>query len=152
MRLWRITSQQWALDRQCEGARHYGGRWNPPGTSALYAATTVELCALEKFVHLGAVPVTNLVLVAIDLPADSSLITSAPLTSLPLDWDALPAPATTQTFGKQWLSESNSLALLLPSAIVPEAQIALINPYHTAFKDLRMHIVRRFNFDGRLFG
>ncbi len=160
MRLWRITSHQWALDRQCEGARQFGGRWNPPGTAALYAATTVELCALEKFVHVGAIGGAvqgifqgpRLVLVAIDLPDDPELIHSAETAKLPSNWAALPAPANTQNFGQQWLDASSGLALLLPSAVVPESHIALINPRHFAFQHITMHIVRPFMFDRRMFG
>src|SRR5690606_28711284 len=35
-----------------EGARRYGGRWNPPGTAVVYASQSRALAVLETFVHL----------------------------------------------------------------------------------------------------
>jgi RES domain-containing protein len=34
-----------------EGARKYGGRWNPPGVRAVYLADSRTLAALEIIVH-----------------------------------------------------------------------------------------------------
>ncbi len=35
-----------------EGARRYGGRWNPPGVAVVYASESRALAVLETFVHL----------------------------------------------------------------------------------------------------
>jgi RES domain-containing protein len=35
-----------------EGARLYGGRWNPPGIAAVYASESRSLAVLETFVHV----------------------------------------------------------------------------------------------------
>lgn len=150
MRLWRITTRKWALDTKCEGARTYGGRWNPPGIAALYAGTTIELCALEKFVHLASVPAPPLVLVAIDTPDKDGLIAQVTLQDLPTGWSDLPISVAAQEFGRTWLDTTAQLLLLVPSAIIPEALNAVLNPAHPAYSKVALHIVREFNFDARM--
>lgn len=151
MIFWRITSAKWALDKLCEGSRTYGGRWNPVGLPAMYAGTTVEICALEKFVHIGGYKDPPLVLVSIEVPDDKSLRFQPTISSLPKDWSDLPTSAGAQEFGRQWLMSAAQLVLLVPSAIVPEATNALINPMHPAYKDIKLSIVREFTFDARMF-
>ena len=116
MRLWRITTRKWALDKRCEGARLYGGRWNPPGYPVMYAGSTIEICALEKFVHLAGAAHPPLVLVSIDVPDDEGLWLRPGIGELPADWAQLPAPGSAQEFGRQWLDSASQLLLLLPSA------------------------------------
>ena len=151
MRLWRIATRQWALDTSCDGARQYGGRWNPVGTPALYAGTSIELCALEKFVHLAGAAHPPLVLVAVDLPDDAVIHPPPPVSALPPDWADLPAPASTQEYGRRWLDSGSALAMLLPSAIIPESNNALVNPRHPAYGRVRLSVVRAFSFDARMF-
>jgi RES domain-containing protein len=151
MRLWRITSARWALDRICAGARDDGGRWNPLGMAAMYAGTTVEICALEKFVHLAGVDHAPLKLVAIDIPDDPELVYTPRRSQLPDDWSALPVAAGSQQFGAKWLSGATHLVMLIPSAIVPEAQNAVINPAHPAYSQVALKVVRDFSFDARMF-
>jgi len=148
---WRITTAKWALDKLCEGARANGGRWNPVGLPAMYAGTTVEICALEKFVHLAGSAYPPLKLVSIEVPDDTSLITHPKTSSLPVDWSDLPMSASAQEYGRQWLTSQTQLILLVPSVIVPESTNAVINPLHPAYKDVRLKIIRDFTFDARMF-
>jgi RES domain-containing protein len=150
LRLWRITTRKWALDTSCEGARLYGGRWNPVAWPVMYAGTTIEICALEKFVHLGGSPHPPLVLVAIDVPDDQYLVYRPQIAELPADWAALPTPASTQEFGRLWIASVRGLLMFVPSAVIPEACNALINPRHPAYRDIRLAIVRDFTFDARM--
>jgi len=151
LKLWRITTRKWALDKLCDGARLYGGRWNPIGYPVMYAGTTIEICALEKFVHLAGSAHPPLVLVYVDVPDDAALVFQPPLKELPKDWSDLPAPASTQEFGRHWLESASHLVMLMPSAIIPESLNAVINPAHPAYRDVRLEIVREFSFDGRMF-
>lgn len=150
-RYWRITQQRFALDRSCEGSRLYGGRWNRPGFAALYAASSIELAALEKFVHTGGLTPKGLVLVAVDLPDDDGPIGTAPLLELPPNWNALPGSDQAQAYGTNWLRQAQQLALLLPSVVVPEARNALINPLHPRYAEVGMTVIRPFDFDPRMF-
>lgn len=151
MRLWRITTRKWALDTLCEGARLYGGRWNPIAWPVVYAGATIEICALEKFVHLAGSSHPPLVLVSIDAPDDASLVYRPSMAELPPDWADLPAPASTQEFGRRWIESASGLILFVPSAIIPESRNAVLNPRHPAYRDIRLEIVRDFAFDARMF-
>lgn len=157
MRLWRITTRQWALDKRCDGARLYGGRWNPVGLPVMYAGSTIEICALEKFVHLAGAPHPPLVLVAINVPDDISdnasgtLHVKPVLSRLPNGWADLPPSSGAQEFGAAWLQSSSELVMLVPSAIIPESTNALINPAHPAYAQVTLDIVRAFTFDARMF-
>jgi RES domain-containing protein len=151
LRLWRITTRKWALDTLCEGARLYGGRWNPIAWPVMYAGTTIEICALEKFVHLAESAHPPLVLVSIDVPDQPGLAWRPQLAELPADWAELPAPASTQEFGRSWIASGRGLMLFVPSSIIPESSNAVLNPRHPAYQDIRLKIVREFAFDARMF-
>lgn len=152
MRLWRITTKKYALDKSCYGARTEGGRWNPIGFAVMYAGSTIEICALEKFVHLGGAMHPPLVLVSIELPDEPGLIIQPERADLPKNWADLPAPESSQIFGRDTLLGSDALALLVPSAIIPEAINAVINAEHPAFSRVNLKIERDFSFDARMRG
>jgi RES domain-containing protein len=50
--------------------------------------------------------------------------------------------------GAQWLSRQNSLVLCVPSVIVPEESIALINPAHPMATRLTAHKLRPVTYGG----
>lgn len=151
MRLWRISSEKWALDKTGEGASLFSGRWNPIGWPALYAGTTIEISALEKYVNLSGHIGSKLLLVSIDIPEQDSLYLKPELSKLPLDWAAVPFASASQQFGKKWLKSCQQLVLLVPSVIVPEATNAVINPRHSAISSVKIQIEREFKFDSRMF-
>lgn len=151
MKTWRISIEEAALDRTCKGARELGGHWNEPGTPAMYAGATVELCALEKFVHIdGDGDDERLVLVAIELPDDPSLCRRISPVGLPEGWDELPVSRCAQHYGTRFLRERKELFMCVPSVIIPEACNYVINPEHPAFGEVRLEVVRPFSFDPRM--
>lgn len=135
MRLWRIateTREFAAHDLSGNGAAKNPGRWNGTGQPVVYAAPTVALAMLETAAHIHTLGLPlNRFLVAIDVPDDlwgQRLELSA--AQLPVGWDAIPAGLTSVETGAQWLSRQTSLVLCVPSVIVPEEYVALINPAH----------------------
>jgi RES domain-containing protein len=150
VRLWRISQRKHALDKLCAGAAQFGGRWNPIGIPALYCATSIALCSLEKFVHIGAAPFPPLVLVAVDLPDSSALYTPS-IAELPIGWDTVPTSAVAASFGGAWLASASALAMIVPSAIVPEESNVVINTRHPDYAHVELTIVRPFTLDGRMF-
>lgn len=72
------------------------------------------------------------------------------LGQLPKKWDAEPASAATQQAGDQWIATQRSVALLVPSAIVPVEMNALINPRHPQFRLEWVAKPVRFRYDPRL--
>ncbi len=149
MRLWRISQRKHALDKRCAGAAQFGGRWNPTGAPALYCATSIALCGLEKFVDVGAAPFPPLVLVAVDIP-DGSALYKPTIAGLPLGWDAMPTSAAAASFGGAWLASGKQLGMIVPSALVPEEGNVIINTRHPDYAHVELTVVRPFTFDGRM--
>ncbi len=150
MQVWRIAKERHALDRTGMGAALNGGRWNSANHPAIYAGLTLEIAALEKLVHTGAILPSDLVVVRIDLPDDATLYERPQQDSLPDGWKDLPSSPAAAAYGDRFLVMRKRLGLILPSAIIPEALNILINPSHPRINDVHMNIVRPFVFDSRL--
>jgi RES domain-containing protein len=151
MQLFRLVKKRYAanpLDPQ--GARLYGGRWNSPGRGVVYASDSIALSLLEKLVHLHSFEVLEqFVLCTLEL--DESRVMSLAAEALPPDWQAEPPPRSTQVIGDQWLERGESLALAVPSVLVPRQWNYLLNPLHPDFARLQADlVVEPFRFDERL--
>jgi RES domain-containing protein len=148
MRVWRLTRAVYASDPLSgRGAAIAGNRWNAPGTRIAYTATSRALAALEMLVHVTRETVPpDMVFVPVDVPG--ALIREA--TGLPGDWADLPWGPNARRFGDRWVAERRSLALLVPSVVVPAERNLLINPVHRDFGRIRIGRVERFSFDRRL--
>ncbi len=148
MRVWRLARAPFCQDREGTGAFLSGGRWTPPGTRVLHAASSIALAGLEYLVHASRPP-ADLMLVAIDLPAGAR-IDDPPIDELPGDW-ASPLPSEdTQAWGKRWCAAARAIAVAVPSVIVPEERNYVINVAHPAMAKVALQSVRRFAFDTRL--
>lgn len=147
---WRIaTRKETARAYDGEGARLYGGRWNRPGTRLVYAAEHLSLAALELFVHLDPEDAPRaLFRFRVELPDDA--IERLPKDWLPASWRGYPAPPETMAIGTEWAARGESLALLVPSAVIPEENNVLVNPAHPRFKELKLRRGEAFSFDPRM--
>jgi RES domain-containing protein len=132
------------------GAAIAPGRWNPPGLAVVYCATSRALAALEMLVHFdpGLSP-TDLVLLSIQV-ADSVERTTLTTSDLPRDWMDSPAPHSTRALGGDLLARDKTAALLVPSVIVPEELVCVLNPRHPSTATLKYAAMRDFSFDARL--
>lgn len=133
-----------------EGAKRAGGRWNSKGVAMAYASDSIALAALELLVHLHQPGIlAQYALCRIILPEDDVLILDRGV--LPSDWRSDPPPSSTAEIGDNWFNEAASLALAVPSVIVPAQFNILINPMHPAFDRVSMSVqVEDFEFDSRL--
>lgn len=114
------------------GAKRTGGRWNSKGRLCTYVSSSVSLALLEVMVHLKSYDLlANYVLMELEFPADSAM--SLPDEDLPLNWREYPAPPETADVGDMWLADGVSLALSVPSVIVPMERNYLLNPAHDGF-------------------
>lgn len=150
MRLWRIGSGLYPV-WSSEGARLKGGRWNHPGTPAIYASASFALAALEVLVHgnIGRVP-RNSRYVRIDLPEDAP-VDRIDAVDVP-GWEAQP-PVASCAVGDRWLRAGGALALLVPSVVTHGLDSnALINPQHAAFSRIVVSEEQPVQWDGRLGG
>src|SRR5690606_6498569 len=132
-----------------EGARRYGGRWNPRGVPVASAAGSRALALLEVLVPLGAprLPEPHL-----PIPAtfDESLVET--LTDLPEGWRAHPAPHATRAVGAGWVEGARSPVLRVPSVIVPAEPNYVFNPRHPAFAEVEIGPPEALDVDARLTG
>lgn len=132
-RLVKRKFQETAFDG--EGARLYGGRWNSPGNACVYVASSESLALLEIMVHLESYRLLNAYsLLRLTLPAESIL--SVGIEDLPDHWQEAPAPAETADLGDGWLTSGQSLALALPSVVVPRELNYMLNPAHSLFDQI----------------
>lgn len=147
IRLVKSTYASTAFDG--EGAREYGGRWNSPGTGVVYTAESESLAALELLVHLQS---SQLLMSYITISAefDNALVEVLTAAVLPPDWSEYPAPSVLQQLGDQWVSEQRSAVLQIPSVIVPNEVIYVLNPKHPDFTKITIGLPRPFKFDPRL--
>ena len=131
MLVYRISPTQFASDLSGEGARLFGGRWNPIGISALYTAESPSLAMLETVAFYAATgPPPELVLVTIEVP-DSVTIELPDLSKLS-GWNARPPMQATIIYGQRWLEAGKSACLRVPSVMAPEgyAWNLVLNPLH----------------------
>jgi len=133
-----------------EGARRVEGRWHNRGQAVVYAASTLSLAALEKFVHLGEEGAAlAFVSYEITIPAAVRLA-ELKLSDLPADWRAQPAPASTRSLGDGWLRGRRGAVLVVPSVVVPEENNLLLNPAHPDFAKIKLGSPRAYSFDPRM--
>ena len=131
-----------------EAARSAGGRWNSPGSAAVYTASSLPLGALEVLVHLPRES-TLAKFVSISVDFDEELVTTLKA-ALPADWRDYPAPVSTMTIGDEWLRSKASPVLRVPSVISPDESNFLLDPAHADFGKLSMGRPQDFWFDPRL--
>jgi RES domain-containing protein len=115
----------------------------------VYAATSIALASLEYAVHTAERPVDS-VLLTMELPNDSVLTIENVLGGpLPGNWPFV--EAQTQHLGAEWLDSRASLALEVPSLVIPRERNLILNPRHARFSEVRMIEVTPFFFDPRVF-
>lgn len=148
--VWRITTARFATSAFTgEGARLYGGRWNPKGYPIVYTAESRSLALLEMLVQDDPLR-ANYVLVPAHIPNDLS-ITTIQTQELPEDWRNLSTRDTLQTIGKDWLTSMRSAILSVPSAVLPAERNYLINPNHPDFQKIMLGSPESLQTDMRLY-
>jgi RES domain-containing protein len=132
-----------------EGARLYGSRWNSKGVAVAFAADSAALAVLEVLVHVhDAGILESYALVSAEVPAE--LIESLPPGDLPANWRDAPPSRTSQTVGDSWVASARSPVLQVPSAVVEQGRIYLLNPAHPGFAKIKIAQPVEFRFDARL--
>ena len=98
--VWRITTAAYARSAfSGEGARLYGGRWNPKGVPMVYTAATQSLAILEMLVQDQPLRARYLMIEA-RIPAGIS-IDHLRGDDLPSDWQNIRARAKLQAIGAE---------------------------------------------------
>lgn len=146
---WRLTkTKHLATAWDGEGAKRSGGRWNSVGTPVVYTSGSLSLALVETLVHITSDVLPAYTAVPVEF--DESLVTALEAKDLPLNWRESPAPSSTQELGDAWVMAGRSLALRVPSVVVPVEFNYVLNPKHTDFAGVRIGAPMTFPFDPRL--
>lgn len=150
MTVWRLERKTFAQAAFTgEGARLYGNRFNSKGTAVVYAAESLPLALLETLVGLTDYDqLHQYVFFRAELPAGR--IQELEADALPSGWDAHPPAGASKHVGDDWISEERSLALRVPSVVVPYSYNYLLNPAHPAFEEVQVHESETLPVDERL--
>ena len=150
MRAFRIVKRRHAADAFTgEGARMHGGRWNPPGIPLVYAAHTRALAAMETLAHFhGAERRIAFVVFEIEIP--DRLVRTLRPAELPAGWRSREISPATQELGSRWQREGRSVALAVPSVLIPEELCVLLNPEHPDTRQVMVSYPAPFPIDERL--
>jgi len=143
--VWRLASGRYPL-LDGEGARRAGGRWNSAGHAAVYTSESPALCLAEALVHLPGTLPRGYESFKIFVPDDA--IEVLDITSLIKGWQN--NLMFTRDLGDQWLTARRSLALAVPSVLLPESRNIVLNSTHARANDLRLIDQQPFSFDPRL--
>jgi RES domain-containing protein len=147
--VWRITTARFAQTAfSGEGARLYGGRWNPKGCEVVYTAESQSLALLELLVQDDPLR-ANYVLIPAVLPSDLRM-TQLDAGELPDNWRTIGARDVLQAMGLEWIRNGQTAVLSIPSAVLPEERNYLLNPRHPDFARIVIGAPRSLQTDTRL--
>lgn len=149
MIVYRLTQSRFKDDLSGEGASTYGGRWNSKGHRMLYCTEHVSLAVLELVVNFNKsespfIPTFHLL--EINLPETRYL--TLQVADLKKDWRA--DVNYSRFIGDEFLKAKSALMMKVPSAVVPEENNVIINPFHKDFHKIEIVRAKIYKLDGRL--
>ena len=147
---WRVVARKYAASAfDGEGARRAGARFNSRGVPVVYTSDALALAVLEVAVHLPSYrALRGRVAFRVGVPAD--LVETVPEADLPADWRSTPPPRSVQTFGDRWVRDGRSVALLVPSVLLPHHTNLVLNPAHPEFDRVQINDPEPVPIDPRL--
>lgn len=149
MLVYRICKERYANDLSGEGAKRFGGRWNKIGTPLVYTSCFASLAVLELMVHFSRNEIQfPFVISCLEVDAQYAILEER---LLPQNWKQLHHNSVLHGITNDWIIQNNSVALKVPSAILPIEQNVLLNPLHHDFKKVKIKWQRKFFFDERFF-
>ncbi|MGB6867808.1 MAG: RES family NAD+ phosphorylase [Candidatus Aminicenantaceae bacterium] len=151
MYVYRIAKKKYIEDLTGIGARLYGGRWNRKGIGLVYTSESRALALVEFLVNVPfSILPSKLYIATVEID-DQILPIEIPLGDLPKNWRYFPAPSELAEIGSKWAVSNESLALRVPSAVVPHEFNILLNPSHPDMKHVAITTVEGLELDKRLF-
>jgi len=150
MEVFKICRDEYSKSLKASGVAN---RWNVRGQYVIYTGSYRSLSTLEMVVHRGAImPSEKYVVMVISLPDDATIITPVHPDYLPENWRTLAAYSALQEIGSKWYSTQKSLALKVPSAVIPYENNYILNTEHPDFsKTVQLIRTEDYFWDRRLF-
>lgn len=150
---WRLVNARFAHAAfDGEGARRFGGRWNSPGRPMVYLGGTPAIAALEVMAHNARTALLAEHFVIIEARIPRALVLDLDPSALPDGWNDPADTGATAALGDAWLASKASVALRVPSAVLPLERNVLLDPLHPASGAVRIGAPHPFRFDPRLAG
>ena len=147
MIIYRLTTGNFAHDISGEGAKIYGGRWNPVGSAVVYMSEFISLSILEILVRADKLSSPDsYTLLGIQIPESS--IVNIEVKKLKHGWQN--HIEYSRSIGEEFLNANQTLVLKVPSAIVPQEHNFLINPLHKDFTKVKVVGSELLELDKRL--
>ena len=147
MLLYRLAKKKYINDLSGEGARLFGGRWNPKVYPVLYASENRSLAILEYLVHIkNEQYLPPLSIATISVPDNIKELK----TKLQKGWNVSHASDYLKKIGRKWLESMSTLLLKVPSVIVKSEYNYVINCRHRKMKEAEISHVENFEYDRRL--
>ena len=152
MRVHRVFQSRFKEDALTgNGAKRFGGRWNPKGVAAIYTSEHLSIAVLEIVVHTDPsvlrVPHWSL---ALDIP--DRLVSTLDASALPPNWQAPEAADLLQEIGEVHLDAEETLGFAVASALLPYERNVVLNPNHVQFDRVRVVRSEALPIDPRLPG
>lgn len=113
----------------------------------VYGAGEPATALVETLVHAGRADLLKDPYVLFEVEIDPEAHLLALPEELPEDWQAWPWPESTQKLGSYWYAEGASLALEVPSAVVPRQRNYLLNASHPDFEEAEVRGPEDFPID-----
>jgi RES domain-containing protein len=134
-------------DLNGEGARLYGGRYNPRGVPAVYAAESISLASLEVLVHLDKSEIPG-DYVALRIEVGRGQVQSLSMEAAQrVEVLSSGQSSAVESFLREFYARP---VLRVPSAIIPREHNYILLPAAANFS-ARVLWVESFRFDPRLF-
>lgn len=133
--IYRIVHRNYADDPYSgEGGLHAASRWSWRGRRVSYAADTLALATLETLARAGSLErLSEMMYAPADL--DEAAVKTLSRETLPPGWDRRPPGDASREVGDQWLKAASSVALRVPSVMIPKGTNFVLNPAHANFSD-----------------
>lgn len=150
MVVYRIIREKFKHDLlSAEGSRLYGGRWNPKGVAVLYTTSSAALALVEVLAHAPNVRYEDLPrywIAKIEIPDNIRVYQEA---EMPSYWQD-PIYDQTQQWLGEWLQQPDTLAVAVPSVVVPYSQNIILHTRHPSFQQIKILDQQALYVDRRL--
>ena len=151
MRVYRIVKlKKRTKDLTGLGAFLEGGRWNSPGSFALYTSENPSLALLEVLVHLDESDIPPRMFI-MEIEVDDRVpVLKIATDQLPKGW-RIPENIQLKEMVDAILRASNNIGFSVPSAVLPGQYNIILNPSFPGFLDyVRVISVEPLEVDQRL--